>query len=113
MRFEAEYLDEGTGFFLEMEARLNDLCVVVDEKVAGGEEVGQVVEMVLVDVAVAVVQQLGMVARGDRVAGYAVVGQVVVEVGDVDILYVKIHCRRMCFGWVIGLSWKSGSLRRK
>ena len=85
-RFEAEYLDEGASLLAEVEPGLYHPGVVEDQQTVGRQHVGQVVEVVLLDLALAVDQQLGVVAPGEGELGNAFVGQGIVEILDANIL---------------------------
>ena len=87
---EDEYLDGGAGeVFAEAQAGVYDAGVVVDEHCVGGQQSGQVAESHCRGlVAAARDQQQAFVAVGQGMAGYAVVGEGIVEVVDADVAYV-------------------------
>lgn len=85
VRLETEDLDEGSGVLAETEARLDDLGVVIDEQGAGGQEVGDVAEGVLADGSAAIDEELGLVTLLHGITGYALGGQLVGVVADMDV----------------------------
>ncbi len=87
---EDEYLDGGAGeVFAEAQAGVYDAGVVVDEHCVGGQQSGQVAESHCRGlVAAARDQQQAFVAVGQGMAGYAAVGEGIVEVVDADVAYV-------------------------
>lgn len=85
VRLETEDLDEGSGVLAETEARLDDLGVVIDEQGVGGQEVGDVAEGVLADSSAAIDEELGLVALLHGITGYALGGQLVGVVADMDV----------------------------
>ena len=83
----AEDLDEGAGGLAEAEPRLDDLGVVVNEQCSGGQEVGYLAEGVLADEALAIDKELRLVALRHGIACYALGGQLIGIVGNMDVLW--------------------------
>ena len=90
---EAEYLYYGTCSLAEQQAGMYHLGVVEHQHGTLGQQLRQVVEAVLRYIVTAQTQQLGVVALGQRVAGYALVGQRIVVVGYRYMLqFIKHAC---------------------
>jgi len=85
--FEAEDLDAGARRLVHDDACADDLRIVEDQHRPLGQLFAQPVEAALRDRAVAVDEQLGGGAFGQREFGDALVGQVVVELVDVDMAF--------------------------
>ena len=86
-RLHEEDLDERARLLAEVDARLDDPRVVEDEQRPLRQVGGEVCEHVLVDLPLAVEQQLRLVALLERILGDALRGQRVVVVG-----YVNMFC---------------------
>ena len=86
---EAENLDGRARGVVHQQSRVNDLGVVEDEQVIGGELFGQLAELAVCDGPVPVNEQFGLVALGGGEEGDALFGQLVVVVLD---SYVSIFC---------------------
>ena len=87
MGFEAEDLDAGARRLVHDDACADDLRIVEDQHRPLGQLFAQPVEAALRDRAVAVDEQLGGGAFGQREFGDALVGQIVVELVDVDMAF--------------------------
>ncbi len=92
--FEAENLDLCTRIFLKMKPCLNHPCVVVDEQVVVFQVVGQVVEMTFVYLVVVPDEQFAVIALLERIFCYAIVGEWVVVVGNVNVFW-RFHNSRL------------------
>ena len=90
-RLQAEHLNQCPCLLAEVQACLDDFGVVEYHQAAGRQMVGQGGETVFAHLAVAVEQQFGLVAHGQRVFGDAFVGQRVVELADADVSGVFFH----------------------
>ena len=78
------------GLLAEVEAGLNDLCVVEHHERARWQIVGQVAEPVVADLSLAVDQQLRLVALLQWELCDALVGQLVVVVTDSDMTCIHL-----------------------
>ena len=83
--FQAKDLYGVARLGLEPDAGLYDAGIVEQEQSACGQQVGQFPEYRLLDVPLPIYQQFGSIAFGEWEPGYALVGQVVAVVLDVDI----------------------------
>ena len=78
-----QHLDFAAGGFLARQARLDDARVVKDEQVVFADKGGEVWELQVVQLTLAVqVQQAAAAPLGGRVLGDELAGEVVVEVGQ-------------------------------
>ena len=93
---QAEDLDASSRGFVHDDAGADDLRVVEDQQLPGGELLADVGEMALGNLAVTVDQQLRGAALGKRELGDALLGQVVVVAVDVDMSF---HGGRVSLGF--------------
>ena len=82
---QAEHLDEGARLLAEVEAGQYDFRVVAHEERPGGQQPGQVVEVLFPDLPALVDEQFAPVAARQGVFGNPPFGQVVLEVFDSDL----------------------------
>ena len=97
VRLEAEHLDGRACGLAEEEAGMDDAGVVEHQQRAIGQVVADAVEEALANLAVAVDEELRLIAPFQWELGDALVGQGVVVVGDGDGLRVT-HGRGLCVG---------------
>ena len=90
-RFQAEYLDKCASLFPEVQPYLYYFGVVEYDKVTFRQVAGQGGENVFANIAVAVDEQLRLVAHWQWELGDALVGQRVVVVADVYMFGVLCH----------------------
>ena len=92
--FETEHLDEGTlyafyGCFSEMQACLDDLRVVEDHQSTCGQVFGQGGKDVLAHLTLVIDEQLAGITLCQRKLGNALVGQVVVVISNMYVLWIQ------------------------
>ena len=81
----AEYLDERSSGLVETETGLYNLGVVVDDKAVGRQQLGNVAEDGVADVALAIYKELRLVTLSNRVARYPLRGEGIVVVANMEM----------------------------
>lgn len=86
---QTEDLDGRSGGVVHQQACMDDLRVVEDQQIIRGEEVGQMVKAAVSDLAMAVDQQLGLVAFRSGIEGDAFFRERIVIIVNMDVLFFQ------------------------
>jgi hypothetical protein len=86
-RLQAENLDMGAGFALEVQACGNYLCIVEHHDRSFGNKVREIAENEFVHMTVTIAQQFGSVAFRKGIFGYPLIRERIIEIFYMDIGY--------------------------